>query len=60
MAAKIAGTVRTLGVDRFELKYSSGTLPHEKLMTTIRLYGEEVVPRVRALLSDTPAATPAG
>ncbi|MGW4642373.1 LLM class flavin-dependent oxidoreductase [Sphaerisporangium sp. NPDC004334] len=60
VAAKIAGTVRTLGVDRFELKYSSGTLPHEKLMTTIRLYGEEVVPRVRALLSDTPAATPAG
>ncbi|MEU9886895.1 LLM class flavin-dependent oxidoreductase [Sphaerisporangium sp. NPDC051011] len=55
VAAKIAKTVRGLGVDRFELKYSSGTLPHESLMTTIRLYGEEVIPRVRKLLSETPA-----
>ena len=60
VAAKIAKTVGTLGVDRFELKYSSGTLAHEKLMNTIRLYGEEVVPRVRGLLAQTPAATPAG
>ncbi|WP_436758453.1 LLM class flavin-dependent oxidoreductase [Streptosporangium sp. V21-05] len=60
VAAKIAKTVGTLGVDRFELKYSSGTLSHERLMTTIRLYGEEVVPRVRRLLARTPATTPAG
>jgi probable LLM family oxidoreductase len=60
VATKIAKTVSTLGVDRFEFKYSSGTLPHESLMTTIRLYGEEVVPRVRQLLAQTPAAAPAG
>jgi hypothetical protein len=51
VATKIANTVRVLGVDRFELKYSSGTLSHEKMMTAIRLYGEEVVPRVRELLA---------
>jgi probable LLM family oxidoreductase len=60
VAAKIARTLRTLGVDRFELKYSSGTLAHERLMTTIRLYGEEVVPRVRQLLAQTPATAPTG
>ncbi|WP_144126592.1 LLM class flavin-dependent oxidoreductase [Catellatospora sichuanensis] len=51
VAQKIAATVRTLGVNRFELKYSAGTLPHDKLMTSIRLYGEQVVPRVRELLA---------
>jgi probable LLM family oxidoreductase len=56
VATKIAKTVGALGVDRFELKYSSGTLSHERLMTTIRLYGEEVVPRVRQILAQTPAA----
>jgi alkanesulfonate monooxygenase SsuD/methylene tetrahydromethanopterin reductase-like flavin-dependent oxidoreductase (luciferase family) len=60
VATKIARTVRTLGVDRFELKYSSGTLAHERLMTTIRLYGEEVVPRVRQLLTQMPAAASTG
>ncbi|GAA4571724.1 LLM class flavin-dependent oxidoreductase [Planotetraspora kaengkrachanensis] len=59
VAAKIAKTVRALGVDRFEFKYSSGTLAHEKLMNTIRLYGEEVIPRVKELLAQTPAASPA-
>jgi probable LLM family oxidoreductase len=51
VAKKIADTVRTLGVQRFELKYSAGTLPHDKLTTSIRLYGEQVIPRVRELLA---------
>ena len=51
VATKIANTIRTLGVQRFELKYSSGTLAHEKLMSSIALYGEKVVPRVRELLA---------
>ncbi|GAB4054589.1 LLM class flavin-dependent oxidoreductase [Catellatospora paridis] len=51
VAKKIAATVRTLGVSRFELKYSAGTLPHNKLMTSIALYGEQVIPRVRDLLA---------
>ncbi|GLW09447.1 oxidoreductase [Microtetraspora sp. NBRC 13810] len=57
VAAKIAKTVRALGADRFELKYSSGTLAHDKMLTTIRLYGEEVVPRVRELLAPAVAPT---
>lgn len=51
VAQKIARTVRELGITRFDLKYSNGTLPHEDLMETIRLYGTEVIPRVRELLS---------
>lgn len=51
VAVKIADTVRTLGVSRFQLKYSFGTLPHERRLECIRLYGEEVAPRVRELLA---------
>ncbi len=50
VAAKIADTVRTLGLSRFDLKYSNGPLPHEQLMHAIALYGDEVIPRVRELL----------
>ncbi|MDQ3809652.1 MAG: LLM class flavin-dependent oxidoreductase, partial [Chloroflexota bacterium] len=39
VARKIARTVRTLGLARFDLKYSTGTLPHARLMTSIELYG---------------------
>ncbi|MEV6347891.1 LLM class flavin-dependent oxidoreductase [Actinoplanes sp. NPDC051851] len=52
VARKIAATVRALGIQRFDLKYAHGTLPHEHLMTAVGLYGTEVVPRVRALLAD--------
>jgi probable LLM family oxidoreductase len=51
VATKIAGTVRNLGLARFDMKYSNGTLPHEKLMASIELYGTKVVPRVRELLA---------
>jgi probable LLM family oxidoreductase len=50
VARKIASTVRTLHLDRFDLKYSAGSLPHERLMTAIELYGKQVIPRVRELL----------
>ncbi len=56
VAEKIARTVRVLGIDRFDLKYSNGTLPHERMMTTIELYGREVMPRVRDLLAADPVA----
>lgn len=52
VAAKIARTVRDLGLSRFNLKYSNGTLPHDALMRSIELYGTKVVPSVHALLSD--------
>jgi probable LLM family oxidoreductase len=55
VARKIAGTVRELGVQRFDLKYSTGELPHEHLMTAIELYGTRVIPRVRELLAQEPA-----
>lgn len=51
VAEKIAWSVRTLGLSRFQLKYSVGALPHEQRMESVRLYGEEVVPRVRRLLA---------
>ena len=50
VAAKIADTARALGLSRFQLKYSFGTLPHEQRMECIRLYAQEVAPRVRELL----------
>jgi hypothetical protein len=33
------------------MKYSSGTLPHDKMMRSIELYGTRVLPRVRTLLA---------
>jgi len=52
VAQRIAATVRTLGVQRFDLKYASGPVPHEHLMHAIELYGGAVVPRVRELLGE--------
>jgi probable LLM family oxidoreductase len=51
VARKIAATARALGIARFDMKYSSGTLSHELMMRSIELYGREVIPRVRALLA---------
>lgn len=51
VARKIVATVRALGLARFDLKYSSGPLPHDKMLRSIELYGREVIPRVRAMLS---------
>jgi probable LLM family oxidoreductase len=50
VAAKIVQTVKALGLARFDMKYSSGTLEHEKLMTSIELFGTRVMPRVREML----------
>ena len=51
VAAKIARLKKNLGVDRFDLKYSNGTLPHAAMMRSIELFGTEVAPRVAALLA---------
>ena len=51
VAQKLAKTVAGLGLSRFDLKYSLGTLSHEHLMECIRLYGTEVIPRTRELLA---------
>ena len=47
VAAKIISTVQLLGLTRFNLKYSAGTLPHDVLMQSIELLGTQVAPRVR-------------
>jgi probable LLM family oxidoreductase len=50
VARKIAATTKALGIARFDMKYSSGTLPHDKLMHSIELYGSKVMPLVRDML----------
>ena len=52
VAQKIADTVRTLGADRFDLKFSNGTLSHARMMRSIELYGTVVAPRVAELLAE--------
>jgi probable LLM family oxidoreductase len=51
VARRIASTARALGISRFDMKYSSGTLPHPKLMRSIELYGTRVAPLVREMLA---------
>ena len=51
VARRVATTVRTLGLSRFDLKYSVNQLPHPTLMRGIELYGSRVVPLVRDMLA---------
>ncbi len=51
VARKIAANLPALGATRFDLKYGMGGLSHESLMTNIELYGTQVIPRVRELLT---------
>ncbi len=50
VARRIATTIKDLGVVRFDMKYSAGTLPHDNMMRCIELYGRKVIPLVRELL----------
>src|SRR3954451_3347889 len=50
VARKITAAVKTLGVSRFDMKYSAGPLSHEKMMRSIELYGRKVMPLVREML----------
>jgi alkanesulfonate monooxygenase SsuD/methylene tetrahydromethanopterin reductase-like flavin-dependent oxidoreductase (luciferase family) len=51
VADKIVRTSRALGLARFNLKYSAGTLPHAAMMQSIELIGREIAPRVRETLA---------
>ena len=51
VARKLATTIQTLGIQRFDLKYSAGTLPHAQLLRSIEIYGSKVVPMVKDLLA---------
>ena len=57
VARKIAATVQTLGAARFDMKYSSGPMPHGTMMKSIKLYGERVIPMVRDMLASTKKVT---
>ncbi len=52
VARKIVTTANTLGMSRFDMKYSAGQLGHGLLMNSIELYGTEVVPLVREMLAE--------
>lgn len=47
VAAKILRWKEMLGVNRFEMHISVGTLPHEKVLRSIELLGTKVAPIVR-------------
>ena len=51
MATKIVKVAKGLGLSRWDMKYSLGSLPHEKLMKSIELYGTKVAPLVREQLA---------
>ena len=49
VARRIAATIKSLGASRFHMKYSAGTLSHEKIMRCIELYGQNVIPLVQEM-----------
>ena len=50
VARKIAATLRDLKIQRFDMKYATGPMPHDQLMRCLQLYGEKVIPMVRDIL----------
>jgi probable LLM family oxidoreductase len=56
VANRVAATMKTLGLSRFDLLYAVGRIPHDQRVATIELYGREVIPRVRELLAAAPEA----
>jgi probable LLM family oxidoreductase len=51
VARRIATTIKDLGATRFDMKYSAGTLPHDKIMRCIDLYGTKVMPMVKEMVA---------
>ena len=56
VARKIAATVRALGNSRFQLKFASGSISHDRLLSSIELYGTRVLPLVHEMLAETETA----
>lgn len=56
VARKIAGAVTALGVQRFDMKYATGPMPHGQLLDGIRLYGERVIPLVQEMVAEAVVA----
>ncbi|MBM7414115.1 LLM class flavin-dependent oxidoreductase [Rhodococcoides corynebacterioides] len=53
VAAKIVSMSTLLGLDRFMLHISVGTLPHETVLRSIELLGREVAPLVRKAMASS-------
>ena len=53
VARKIAATMGDLGLARFDMKYTTGPIPHGQLIDCLQLYGEKVIPMVRDILDGT-------
>lgn len=51
VARKIVRAVQGLGIQRFDLKYTTGPVPHPQNLECLRLYGEQVIPMVRDMLA---------
>ncbi len=52
VAIKMAKTIKTLGVTRFDLVYGGGPMPKGARLKMIELYAKKVIPRVRELLGE--------
>ncbi len=52
VARKMAETIKTLRVNRFDLVYGGGPMPASARLHMIELYGKKVIPRVKELLSE--------
>ena len=50
VAEKIVRWAKVLGIVRFMLHISVGTMPHDLVLSSIELFGKEVAPRVRQAL----------
>ncbi|MEA4944431.1 MAG: LLM class flavin-dependent oxidoreductase [Propionicimonas sp.] len=51
VARKIAATVRTLRLSRFDLNYATGPSSPDQLLHSIELFGTKVIPLVRELVA---------
>lgn len=51
VARKIAATVRTLRLDRFDLNYATGPSDPSRLLHSIEVFGTKVIPMVRDMVS---------
>ncbi len=52
VAQKMAKSIKTLGVERFDLVYGGGPMAASARLKMVQLYGEKVIPRVREILAE--------
>jgi probable LLM family oxidoreductase len=55
VAQKIAKSIKTLKVQRFDLVYGGGPMAATARLKMVQLYGEKVIPRVREILAEKAA-----